>query len=192
MADNRVNNLATLMFSETKDLNDAHGIANVVTTRMKSPNRFGEGLQGVITMPDQFSGYNGDEWNKVVNGTLTEDEEKIFKNMLPIARRALTGELEDITGGADHYYNPKLAEPTWGNLQNPESVKQWENFYPQTYSNDSHSYHKETLKTKRLEKSSKNRAFTKDTDFPIAFKKAREANLEEFEWDGKKYNTKMK
>ena len=146
--DEELKMLTALLFSETKDLDDAHGIANVVTNRMGNPERFGEGLAGVVTNPDQFTGYGGDEWKKVVNGTMTAEEEKIYKRMLPIARRALTGELEDVTGGADHYYNPKISDPKWGKLKDAKSVKQWENYYPQTFKTGSHSYHKETLRKK--------------------------------------------
>lgn len=124
--------LATLLFSETKDLDDAKSIANVVMNRLKRPERFGATLEDVVYSPYQFSGVGGNEWNKVVNNKfMNKDEEDIFKNFLSISHQAITGKLEDVTGGADHYFNPKLANPSWA-----KKMKK-------TYKTDFHSYFKE-------------------------------------------------
>ena len=124
--------LATLLFSETKDLDDAKGIASVVMNRLNRPERFGQTLEDVIYSPYQFSGVNSNEWNKVVNKKfINKDEEDIFKNFLSVAHQAVTGKLEDIVGGADHYFNPKLANPSWA-----KKMKK-------TYENEFHSYYKE-------------------------------------------------
>lgn len=105
--------LATLLFSETKDENDAIGIANVVRNRMARPERFGGSLEDVVFAPHQFSGVDTSEWGKAAAKDFNEDEARIYKKFLSIANRALRGELEDITGGADHYVNLKLAQPSW-------------------------------------------------------------------------------
>lgn len=124
--------LATLLFSETKDLDDAKSIANVVMNRLKRPERFGATLQDVIYSPYQFSGVGGNEWNKAgSNKFANKDEEDIFKNFLSISHQAITGKLEDKTGGADHYFNPKLANPSWAKKMQ------------KTYKTDFHSYFKE-------------------------------------------------
>jgi spore germination cell wall hydrolase CwlJ-like protein len=123
--------LANLLFSETKDLKDAEGIANVVLNRMKRPERFGVTLQDVVFAPYQFSGVNSGEWQKVTTGNLTKDEEKIYKQFLRISGLALKGKLSDSTNGADHYVNLKLSKPSWAKV------------YPQTVKIGSHTYFKE-------------------------------------------------
>jgi hypothetical protein len=45
---NQAQLLATLLFSETKDPEDARGIANVVNHRMARPERFGGSMEEVI------------------------------------------------------------------------------------------------------------------------------------------------
>lgn len=105
--------LATILFAETKDAEDAKNIANVIKNRMARPQRFGATLSDVIYQPSQFSGVGSPEWNKVGSGKMNKDEEKIYKQFLSISHQALTGKLEDKTKGADHYFNPKLANPSW-------------------------------------------------------------------------------
>ena len=53
---NEVDLFATLLFSETKNVKDAEGIANVVLNRMKRPQRFGGTLEDVVFAPTLFSG----------------------------------------------------------------------------------------------------------------------------------------
>jgi len=124
--------LAILLFSETKDLDDAKNIANVVLNRVKRPERFGENIENVIYAPYQFSGVGGNEWNKAErNKFVNKDEEDIFKNFLSVAHQAVTGKLEDDTKGADHYFNPKLANPKWAKKMKKMAE------------NDFHTYYKE-------------------------------------------------
>jgi len=129
--------LATLLFSETKDLTDAEGIANVVKNRMNRPQRFGSTLPEVIFAPGQFSGVNSNEWNKVTRGQLNPDEENIFKQMLRISHASLTGKLQDTTDGADHYVNLKLARPAWARV------------YEKKKKIGEHTYFKETLQKRK-------------------------------------------
>lgn len=124
--------LAAVLFSETKDLDDAMGIANVITNRMKRPERFGSTLQDVVYAPYQFSGVNSPEYKKASELSFkNKDEENIFKSFLPIASQALKGKLQDNTAGADHYVNLKLAKPKWAKV------------YPQTAKIGQHTYFKE-------------------------------------------------
>jgi len=53
-----------VLFSETKDIDDAIAIANVIVNRVKRGGRFGETLEDVIYAPKQFSGVNSKEWKK--------------------------------------------------------------------------------------------------------------------------------
>jgi len=130
---NQVQLLANLLFAETKDPEDAQAIANVVLNRLKRPERFGATLEDVIYAPYQFSGVGTNEWNKAVNQKFTDNEAKIYKNFLIIANKALRGQLEDNTNGADHYANLKLSKPAWAKI------------YPKTTQTKFHTYFKEVI-----------------------------------------------
>lgn len=123
--------LANALFSETKDIEDAKNIANVIVNRTKRPERFGETIEEVIYQPQQFSGVNTFEWNKAATQKFTEKEAEIHKQMLQVAYQAVTGKLEDKTGGADHYFNPRIVIPKWAAKMT------------KTVSNKNHSYYKE-------------------------------------------------
>jgi spore germination cell wall hydrolase CwlJ-like protein len=124
--------LAALIFSETKNLEDAKGVANVVMNRLKRPERFGATLPDVIYAPSQFSGVNTEEYKKAINLQFKDKkEEKIFKEFLPIANQAIKGTLPDNVGGADHYVNLSLARPKFSRV------------YPKTAKIDKHTYYKE-------------------------------------------------
>ena len=126
--------LAKLLFSEAikskPDLaaKDATAIAHVVVNRMA--NR-GQTLEEVVYAPYQFSGVGSKEWNKVETNNLTKDEQDIYKKFLQISHVVLSGKSQDPTGGADHYFNPKLVKPSWA-----KKMKK-------VYSSDAHDYYKE-------------------------------------------------
>jgi hypothetical protein len=123
--------LANALFSETKDVEDAKNIASVILNRTARPERFGGTIEEVIYQPKQFSGVNSPEWNKAASQKFTEKEAEIYKEMLQVAYQAVTGKLEDKTGGADHYFNPKIVVPKWA-----AKMKK-------TTQNKNHSYYKE-------------------------------------------------
>lgn len=110
---NEVELLANLLFSETKNIDDAKGVANVVLNRMKRPQRFGGSLEEVVFAPSQFSGVGSNEWEKARSRKFTEKEAGIYKQFISVAGAALRGQLDDPTGGADHYVNLKEASPSW-------------------------------------------------------------------------------
>lgn len=124
--------LASVLFSETKDLEDAKGIANVILNRTKRPERFGRNLQEVVLAPYQFSGVGSDEFNKAANLQFkNKDEENIFKQFLVVSHQALTNQLQDNTDGADHYVNLKISRPKWAKV------------YQKTKKISEHSYFRE-------------------------------------------------
>lgn len=106
-----------------------HAIANVIVNRAndaKNAQRggrlYGNGISGVVRKSSAFSAWNrsgsSDELknrNLMVtagDGELTYPDQKAFDAALEIAKRAYSGQLEDITHGATHYYkNP--AKPFW-------------------------------------------------------------------------------
>jgi len=105
--------LANLLFSETKDYEEAAAILSVIGNRLKRPQRFGGTLEEVVFAPHQFSGVNSPEWEKAATKNFTPEEESIYKNMLQISNAYLQGAVDDPTGGADHYVNLDIADPSW-------------------------------------------------------------------------------
>jgi len=170
-----VDYLDPLVFSEATKTShkafekDATGIIWAVKNREARPDRFGATREEVIFADKQFSGVGGDEWNKVINGKLTEDEEWYFKRGVQLRKAIDDGKIPDPTGGADHYYNPKIASPDWAEA------------YDKTYSSGAHDYHKEVQ--------GKNK---KGLSFKQAFYTARTNGRKTFTWNGKKYTTKLK
>lgn len=129
MGMNDAQTLAYVLFSETKDIEDAKNIANVIINRTKRPERFGSTIEEVIYQPKQFSGVGSNEWNKVVNGKLTDKEADIYKQMIQVAYQAVMGKLEDTTDGADHYFNPKIAQPKWAAKMKKTTENKYHTYY---------------------------------------------------------------
>lgn len=167
---NDVQLLGATLFSETKDEDEAHGIANVIMKRTSRPNRFGKTVRDVVLAPSQFSGVGGNEWNKAVNNNLNEKEQKIYKKFLRLAYMATSGQLEDITGGADHYVNLKLAKPNWSSS------------YKKTARIGEHTFFQEPVSSPKKSK----------TPFAKAFSTAKAQGLDVFEWNGKQYTTETR
>jgi len=168
---NEVMLLANLLFSETKNIDDAKGIANVVINRMKRPERFGNNLQEVVLAPYQFSGVGSREWQKAESRKFSNDDEaNIYKQMLAISNSALRGNLEDVTNGADHYVNLKLARPKWARV------------YSKTNKIGEHTYFSELPK----------KNISKEISFSDAFASAKSKGKNEFVWKGNRYNTQTK
>lgn len=92
-------------------------VANVVATRVESEH-FPNSYCAVMKAPHAFS--HRAKGIDLGNVTLTNKVDyKSFRKTLAIALRSVEGELEDITLGADHFFNPDMAAPLWAN--NPES-----------------------------------------------------------------------
>lgn len=75
---------------------------------------YGDGIQGVIMKPGQFS-----PWNSVTGyagGEQGQDMAKIqpTREAYQIADALMSGEYDDPTGGATHFYNPDISQPKWG------------------------------------------------------------------------------
>ena len=92
---------------------DAAAIASVIKNRASRPERFGGSLAEVILRPNQFSSVGTQEFMKAQMGKFTPDEEDVYKQVVQIGSGVLRGSIEDPTGGADHYFNPKLVKPSW-------------------------------------------------------------------------------
>lgn len=90
-------------------------VGAVINNRAAS-GKYGEGIDGVIMRPGQFSA-----WNSVTgyaNGEQGQDMSfEPSAEALAAADALLTGQYEDRTGGATHYYNPDISQPEWGGPQ---------------------------------------------------------------------------
>ena len=75
---------------------------------------YGQGVEGVIMKPGAFS-----PWNSVTGfagGQQGQNMAAIRPTMqaYQIADALLSGQYEDPTGGATHFYNPDISNPSWG------------------------------------------------------------------------------
>ena len=77
-------------------------VANVVINRVKRGGWWGRTVASVCLKPDQFSCWRHDDPNRQKLLSVTPSDH-VFAECLHIARMAVDGELEDITGGATHY-----------------------------------------------------------------------------------------
>ena len=86
---------------------------SVIMNRTQTPG-YGNGLRGVILKPGQFSAWNS------LTGYAGGEQGQDMLNMRPssaayqAADKLLTGDYQDQTGGATHYYNPSISNPKWG------------------------------------------------------------------------------
>jgi len=88
-------------------------VANVVMNRANDPaNRWPKAPASVCLQPYQFSCWNpGDPNYPLISGA--DPADAIFDSCSNIASLAILGQLPDITGGAQFYFNPALAAPSW-------------------------------------------------------------------------------
>jgi hypothetical protein len=142
---------AAILFSEAskKSLDafekDATAIYAVADNRLKNQKRWGyESFEQVATDRAQFTGYGTAEFQKVMQGNLSPDEEKYFKKALQIIKGYDSGMIKDPTGGADHYYNDAISSPEWGKLTEEKMVKEGGRYYPETHRTSGHTFRKET------------------------------------------------
>lgn len=88
-------------------------VGSVILNRADSGN-YGDGVDGVIMKPGQFSA-----WNGVTGYAGGEQGQNMSFQPSEEAMRAadtlLNGGHQDQTGGATHYYNPTISQPKWGN-----------------------------------------------------------------------------
>ena len=86
---------------------------SVIMNRARTPG-YGNGVQGVILKPGQFS-----PWNSVTGYAGGEQGQNMAairptSEAYSVADRLLSGQYEDPTGGATHFYNPDISTPSWG------------------------------------------------------------------------------
>jgi spore germination cell wall hydrolase CwlJ-like protein len=80
---------------------------------------WGEGIAGVCQAPWQFSCWNANDPNRVKLDAWSPLDPLYVRCELA-ARRVFAGEVPDPTGGATHYYAPKLVKaPAWSKAREP-------------------------------------------------------------------------
>lgn len=88
--------------------------AGAVIDNRRESGGYGDGLEGVIMKPGQFSAWNGVTGYAGGEGALNMSTMSPSEDAYAAADAILTGNYEDPTGGATHYYNPNVANPKWG------------------------------------------------------------------------------
>ena len=87
--------------------------AGSVVMNRANTSGYGNGLRGVILKPGQFSAWNS------LTGYAGGEQGQDMASMRPsavayeAADKLLAGDYEDPTGGATHYYNPDISNPSW-------------------------------------------------------------------------------
>ena len=110
-SDEQLDYVARTMMKE--DPANLEAIAHVIRNRTLS-GRYGSTPQDVVTAPKQFSPWNEDLRGTRADPRLVKTTDPLYQKALGAARTVFGGESEDPTGGATHFYNPKLASPKWG------------------------------------------------------------------------------
>ncbi len=86
---------------------------SVIMNRLKNP-AYGSELHSVILQPGQFSAWNSYTGYEGGLGGINMYKVTPSSTAFEVADQLLAGGYTDPTGGAMHYYNPDLANPTWG------------------------------------------------------------------------------
>ena len=88
--------------------------AGAVINNRVGAGGYGSNLREVIMKPGQFSAWNGVTGYAGGEGALDMDRMTPNEQALQAADMLLSGQYQDPTGGENHYYNPSVADPKWG------------------------------------------------------------------------------
>ena len=88
-------------------------VGQVIKNRLGT-GRWGDTYGKVVLAPGQFSAYNGLTGYAGGEGANNAWMATPNKNSYAAADAVLGGNVADATGGALHYYNPSIANPSWG------------------------------------------------------------------------------
>lgn len=93
-------------------------VANVILNRVKK--RFASSVSDVCLMPHQFSCWNRNDPNyeKIKN---LDENSRLFKVCLKVAKNVLNESWPDLTDGCDHYH-AKTMKPFWAAYSGPKRV----------------------------------------------------------------------
>ena len=91
----------------------------VIRNRAETGKYGGNSISGVIMQPGQFSAWNGVTGYAGGEGAIDMNSLRVSEDAYAAADAILSGNYQDPTGGATHYYNPNVATPAWGAGANP-------------------------------------------------------------------------
>lgn len=115
--------MARTIWAEARSEGDLgmEAVASVILNRAAHPRWWGGDVREVCLAPLQFSCWNlrDPQYDRIRSVT---EADPLFRKAREVARRALAGEVEDRTGGADHYFNPAAANPSWARGREASAV----------------------------------------------------------------------
>lgn len=127
-----IDTIARTLWGEARNQGERgmRAVACVIQNRVRNPAWWGKDWIGVCRRKWQFSCWNATDPNLKLLLKVTR-QTKAFKQALLIAEEAVDGMLVDITGGADHYLNPKAVTkmPAWSLNREPVRVIGAHHFY---------------------------------------------------------------
>ncbi|OEJ64646.1 cell wall hydrolase [Magnetovibrio blakemorei] len=98
-------------------------VANVVMRRATLGGWWGDSVISVCMKKAQFTAWNQNDPNAALIRTKEPNKgDALFDLAYEIAGLAIAGDLPDVTGGATHYYNPRIVTPTWISAFNETAV----------------------------------------------------------------------
>jgi len=113
--------LARMIFSEARSesYEVMKLVGEVVKNRAEKPNRFGEGIKGVILKPAQFSGFNLGDVNRVkLMDPLAYESRAVWDECYNAANEVLSSETNSTS--ADHFY--MKGKPSWADEMTVEKT----------------------------------------------------------------------
>ena len=113
-----IDTLARTLWAEARGegTRGMHAVANVVMNRVAA-RRWANDVIGVIKQPRQFSPWTrtDPQHSRMLAVTVADPQ---FREAQAIAMKAVLGDLEDITGGADHFHT-RTVSPAWSRGRTP-------------------------------------------------------------------------
>lgn len=111
--------LARTLYGEAEpgDMQDLQAIANVVMNRVRN-KRWPNTAAKVCRQRRQFSCWDDGE-------VQAQPGQPWFEKCVAMAKRAVAGDLPDITHGSTHYYATYIAAPKWARGKEPVLATKW-------------------------------------------------------------------
>ena len=93
--------------AEGEGADGMQAVGNVIMNRVERDSKYNADAQDIVMEYKQFSSV-GDPKRLEAMMNLSKDNPEYIQ-ALEISKKLLAGEMEDITGGATHFYNPNIA-----------------------------------------------------------------------------------
>lgn len=119
--------LAQTLYGETRgeSYRGKACVASVILNRARD-KRWPNTVALVCKQPWQFSCWNANDPNKPIIeklGLKDLSSNRAFRQCYAVAVSVLEGLVPDLTGGANHYFNPKVVDPPWAKGKTPTHVE---------------------------------------------------------------------